>query len=154
MVTTLKWSQPSNSYHPRMVTTLEWLPPSSGHHPRMVTTLEWLPPLNSYSPRIVTNLKYCSHIIGSSEQNKCPWPVALASKHGTHTQLRIISDDRYQASAVRVVWLVSMADSRTERLCVLLTASNSSHCIARIYIPYWAVIDVCGISKEINATLE
>ena len=57
---------------------------------------------------------------------------ATASRRGTHTRMRIISDDGHQASvrAVCVVQLVSTADSRTERLCVLLTASNSHHCIA------------------------
>ena len=46
------------------------------------------------------------------------------------------SDDGHQASAraVRVVQLFSMADSRTERLRVLLPASNSRRCIARTYL--------------------
>ena len=45
------------------------------------------------------------------------------------------SDDgrRASARAVRVVQLFSMADSRTERLRVLLLASNSRRCIARTY---------------------
>ena len=38
------------------------------------------------------------------------------------------------ARAVRVVQLLSMADNRTERLRVLLPASNSRHCIARTYL--------------------
>ena len=43
----------------------------------------------------------------------------------------IISDNGYQASAraVRVVRLISTTDSRTERLCELLTVSISHSCI-------------------------
>ena len=37
---------------------------------------------------------------------------------------------------VRVVRLLSKADSKTERLCILLTLSNSHQCIARTYVPY------------------
>ena len=46
--------------------------------------------------------------------------------------MQIISDDGHQAStrAVCVVRLVSTTDSRTERLRLPLTASNSRHCIA------------------------
>ena len=46
------------------------------------------------------------------------------------------SDDSHWASAraVRVVQLFSMADSRTERLHVLLPASNSRRCIALTYL--------------------
>ena len=54
------------------------------------------------------------------------------------------------ARAVCVVQLVSMADSRTERLHKLLPASNSHH----LYVPYPAIVDVCGLSKEIDAALE
>ena len=47
------------------------------------------------------------------------------------------SDDGHRASAraVRVVQLFSMADSRTERLRVLLPASNCRRYIARTYRP-------------------
>ena len=50
--------------------------------------------------------------------------------------MRIISDDGHWASAraVCVARLVSMDDSRTKRLCLLLTASNSRHCIVRTYL--------------------
>ena len=46
-----------------------------------------------------------------------------------------ICDDHHRASTrtVCVIQLVSMADSRTKRLCVLLTASNS-HCIAHTWL--------------------
>jgi len=49
----------------------------------------------------------------------------------------IISDDNHRASAwsVRIVLLVFTTDSRTKRLCVLLTASNSCHCIGWHTIP-------------------
>ena len=45
--------------------------------------------------------------------------------------MQIVFDDSLwtSARAVDVVQLVSTADSTTERLCVLLTASNSRHCI-------------------------
>ena len=68
--------------------------------------------------------------------------------------MQIISNDNQQAStrAVRDVQFVSMTYSRTERLHVLLTVSNSRHCIARTYPP--AVVDVCELSKEIIVTLK
>ena len=46
------------------------------------------------------------------------------------------SDDGHQASAraVCVVEPFSLADSRTERLRVLLPASNSRHCTACMYL--------------------
>ena len=71
----------------------------------------------------------------------------------TRTHMQMISADSLRAStrAIHVAQLSSMADSRTERLHVLLTASNSRHCITHMYP---AVVDVCGLSKEINATLE
>ena len=50
--------------------------------------------------------------------------------------------------SMATVQLVSTADSRMERLCVLLTTFNSRHCIA-LYVPYPAVVDVCGLSKEL-----
>ena len=81
-------------------------------------------PLNSRHPQ------KSSCTIGSSERNKrCPWIVAAASIHCTHTHMRIISDDDQQTSAraVCVVRFVSTADSRTEKLYILLTASNSCH---------------------------
>ena len=45
--------------------------------------------------------------------------------------MQIASDDSLwtSARAVDVVQLISTADSRTERLRVLLTVSNSRHCI-------------------------
>ena len=53
----------------------------------------------------------------------------------THTYANN-SDDGHRAStrAVRVVQLFSMADSRTERLRVLISACNSRRCIARMYL--------------------
>lgn len=62
---------------------------------------------------------------------------------------------RLAARAVHVVQLISTTDSRaTERLCVLLTASNGRHCIAHMYAPYPAVVDVCRFSKERNTAFE
>ena len=52
----------------------------------------------------------------------------------TRTRTQIISNDGHRASAraVHVVQLVSTADSRNERLCLLLTAPDSCHHIARM----------------------
>ena len=59
--------------------------------------------------------------------------TAAASICCTRTRMEIIQDS-HQASArpVHIVQLISKADSRTERLHVLLTVSNSHHCIAHI----------------------
>ena len=44
--------------------------------------------------------------------------------------------DPHQSStrADCVAWLVFTTDSRVERLCILLTASNSCHCIVCLYL--------------------
>ena len=65
-----------------------------------------------------------------------PRVVAAATIRGTCIRMRIISDDGNQTSAraVCVVQLISTADSRTERLHLVLTASNSRHRIARMYL--------------------
>lgn len=73
---------------------------------------------NRRRPRIVAVLD-SSHTIRMSERNKrCPRTVAMVRICGTGTQLWIISDGGYQASIVRVVRLVSAADSRTEAVCI------------------------------------
>ena len=63
--------------------------------------------------------------------------------------MRITAGDGHQASArdVDVVRLVFTADTRTERLCVLLIAFNSCHCITRTNY-------ACRLLDEINAALE
>ena len=60
-----------------------------------------------------------------------------------HTHVRMISDDDHHASArtVCVVQVIPMADSRTERLRVLLTVSSNRHHLTPV------VIDVSGLSK-------
>ena len=71
------------------------------------------------------------------EHNKCrPRIAAAASKHGTCTRVRMISDDCHHASArtVRVVRVIPTADSRTERLCVLLTVSSSHQRLATVTV--------------------
>ena len=73
----------------------------------------------------------------SLEQNKYrPRIVAAASKYSTHTRARMISDDSRHASArtVHVILVIPMADSRTERLCMLLTASGNCHNVTRTYL--------------------
>ena len=53
------------------------------------------------------------------------------------TRVRIISDDGYHASA-RAIWVVRvvpMAESRTEKPHILLTASSNRHCLlTRMYL--------------------
>ena len=61
-----------------------------------------------------------------------PQIIAVATICGTHTCMRMISDDGQWASARAAH--VSMADSRTERLRLLLKGCNSRHCIARTYL--------------------
>ena len=67
-----------------------------------------------------------------------PRIVTAARKRGTPTRVQI-SDNRHHASTrtVCVVGVVPMADSRSERLHVLLTASSNLH----------RLIDVSGLSK-------
>ena len=43
---------------------------------------------------------------------------------------------------IYVVRLVSMADSRIGRLCILMTASNIRHCIARKHLHQRSALDV------------
>ena len=56
--------------------------------------------------------------------------------------MQIISDDSHQACAraVGVLRLDSMADSRTERLCELLSVSNSRHYCS--YVPAPQIVPV------------
>ena len=70
--------------------------------------------------------------------------------------MQMISDDGHHASArtVCVVRVVPRADSRTERLCVLLTVSSNRRYL-HSYVPYPAiVVDVSRLSKEINGALK
>ena len=68
--------------------------------------------------------------------------VTAATRCTRHTHTYANSSDHghqpYSARTVRVVKLFSMDDSRTERLRVLLPASNSRRCID---VPFTAVID-------------
>ena len=78
------------------------------------------------------------------ERNKCrPRIVAAASKHGMHPSVRMIFDDSHYASArtVHVVQVVPTADSRIERLHVLLTVSSNCHHLTHI-----PVVDALGLS--------
>ena len=81
--------------------------------------------------------------------------VATARKHGTLTHVQMISDNGHYTSArtVCVVQVVPMADSRTERLRVLLTVSSNRHCLTRMYL-IQPVVGVSGLSKEINTALK
>ena len=67
----------------------------------------------------------------------------------------MISDDGHHASArtVCVVRVVPTADRRSERLHVLLTASTNRHHLTLTYF-IQPIVDVSGLSREINATLE
>ena len=71
------------------------------------------------------------------EHNKCrPRIAAAASKHSMCTRVRMISDDCHHTSTrtVRVVQVIPTADSRTERLCVLLTVSSSHQRLATVTV--------------------
>ena len=86
---------------------------------------------NRHRPRIVATQPE------ALEQNKrCPRIVAVASKHGTHTHMQMITDNSHHASArtVCVVRVIATADSRTERLRVLLTGSSNCHRLTRTYL--------------------
>ena len=78
--------------------------------------------LNRCRPRIVAAQ---SEALG---RNRChPQIVAAASKCGTCSHVRRVSDDGHHTSARTVCVArtsLSTADSRSERLCVLLTAST------------------------------
>ena len=79
-------------------------------------------PSNSCRPRIVPTQSK------ALDQNKRRFRiVAAANKRSTRTCVRIISDDGHHTSArtVCLVRVIYTADSRTERLCVLLTASSN-----------------------------
>ena len=120
--------QPLNRCHPRIVTTLEQSPPSNSRHPRIVATQsEALKEINTTFEQQL-QLAYAAH---------------------THANNSIWSSTR----AVCVVQLFSTAESRTVRLCILLTASNSRHWITRTYFILPSLVSA-GLSKEINATLE
>ena len=77
-----------------------------------------------------------------------PQLEAAATTCGTCTHVQIISDDGHRANtrAVCVVRLISTADSRTERLCLLLTAPKSS--LYRSYVLYLAVLMSAGFPKK------
>ena len=95
------------------------------------------------------------------ERNKRrPRIVATASKRGTCPRLRMIFDgflidDGYHASArsICVVRVVPTADSRTERLRVLLAASSNRHRLTRTYLIQPPLMSP-RLSKVINAALE
>ena len=77
---------------------------------------------NKCRPRIRS-----SRTIWSSERNKRrPRIVAAATIRGTRTRMQMIPDDghRTSARAIRVLRVVSTADSRIDRLRLLLTAST------------------------------
>ena len=62
-----------------------------------------------------------------------PWIVAMASTCSAQTSVLIIPPWRVQR-LFHVLRLVSTADSRTERLCVLLPASIRPSCIACMHL--------------------
>ena len=75
--------------------------------------------------------KCCPWIVATQSEalewkKRHPWIVATASKCDTHPCMRMISDDT-SARSVYVVRVVPTADSSTEKLCILLTASSNRH---------------------------
>ena len=74
-------------------------------------------------------LSNSSYTVGSTGRNKHhPWIITKVSMQQMHTYM----NDSQQATvwAACVVRLVSTADSRTKRLRLLLTISNSCHCMS------------------------
>ena len=96
-------------------------------------------------------LAWHMHRIHSNKHH--PWIVAAASKHGRCTRMQMISDDGHHASTRTSHSNSWKHDWQAARTTILLTASNNHHCLTHTY-PYPAVIDVPGLSKEINAALE
>ena len=78
-----------------------------------------------------------------------PQIVAAASKCGMCTRVQMISGDGHHTSTrtVCVVQVVPTADSRTERMRVLLTVSSKPS-LSHLYVPYPAIVDVSGLSKK------
>ena len=74
-----------------------------------------------------------------SSNSRCPRRVATASIHSTCTR-RWMTITRLALGLFCVVRHVSIAESRTERLCVLLTASNSHQCITSTYHHWWLLV--------------
>ena len=60
--------------------------------------------------------------------------VAMGTVHGTCTQFQMTFTGLALELFVLFVLLLSTADRNTGRLCLLLTASNSCHCITRAYL--------------------
>ena len=90
------------------------MPPSNSCHPQILATQSEALERNEHRPRI----------------------VATASKRVMHTRVQMISDNAHHARArtVCVVQVLPTADSRTERLRVLLTVSSNHHRLTRTSI--------------------
>ena len=89
-------------------------------------------------------------ILDALEQQSHNQELLVATPYHTHLTYTFANSSQWaSARAVRVVRLVTKADSKTKRLRLLLT----SHCIARMY-PIQPIIDVCGLSKEMNTDLK
>ena len=98
-----------------------------------------------------------SHKYHISLNQRCPRIVAVASKRGTRTHEQMISDDSHHASTrtVCVVRVIPTADSRTERLRVLLTVSSNHHRLTRTYLIQPPLMSPDFPRKyNVNATLE
>ena len=75
--------------------------------------------------------------IRSSKRNKRhPRIIAMASIHSAQLRILIFANDAHWviSRAVCVLRLITMADSRTERLCILLPASIKPSCITHMYL--------------------
>ena len=108
---------------------------------------------SSLEVRLLVDSSSCSNNKSYERQNRtsmgcrisltrCHPRIGNCSNYTRHVHTYVNnSDNGHQASAkaVRVVQFFSIADSRTEMLHVLLSASNSHLCITRTYLtqPMW-----------------
>ena len=83
---------------------------------------------------------------GFERNRRRPQIVATASKRGTCTCVQMISDDASARTAC-VAQVVPTADSRTERLRVLLTASSNHYRFIHMYLIQPSLMSV-GFPKK------
>ena len=97
---------------------------------------------NSHRPRIV-----------AAQSEALDWnkrhPQIVAPRLVNMARLWMISDNGHHASTwtVCVVRVIPTADSRTERLCVLQTASCNYHCLIHAYLIHLSLMSL-GFPKK------
>ena len=91
-----------------------------------------LPPVFDYG---ISSNRHCPWIVAAQSEalkwNKCRPPIVAVASKDPHT---CANGHHASARTVCVVRVVTMADSRTERLCVLLTASSNCPWLTCTYL--------------------